>query len=629
MTPEKLPEKLGRYEILDELGKGAMGVVYLARDPLIGRQLALKTFHLGYSAGDKELEQFRTRFLREAQSAGILNHPNIVTIHDVVVDPGGDFFIAMEYVQGTDLKLVMQRQGRFDLAFAVDVVAQIAEGLGYAHSKGVVHRDVKPANIILTADKQPKITDFGIARVEASNLTMEGQLLGTPNYMAPEQIQGKEVDHRADLFSLGVMLYEMLSGRKPFAADNLTAVTHKIVFEPFPPLGQVAPGLPPGINRVLERALAKDPAERYDRGEEMAADLRAALAPAAAHGSSFLSPVDASSTPAPPTHPIPRQPAAPPAPQPAAARPDPAPQPGAPQPGAPQPGAPQPTLAPVVPGTPPPAALAPSPPAPVAAARTPFLKVPAGGRMALAAGIALTLGLVAAGIAKLALKDEEPPRRDGAQLQRQVELLPFLKRGRELLEAGEPAAALEAFERAVAIAPDDRDVRHWRDRARQAVAQLESESAGAEDGRAARPTAAVRDRPAVETPAAGRPAPGSPAPGSPAAATPAGKGTLTIELVSKVSEGRLTVFNGQQRICHENFRFVTPKTGLFGRERKTSGSLTKRLALPSGALDLRIYVWRQDAQTRSAEVKDDLPPGGSRTLRVDVSQEGRLSVRLD
>ena len=272
------PEMLGRYEIIDELGKGAMGVVYKARDPLIGRELALKTFRLGYSAGDQELEQFRERFLREAQSAGILSHPNIVTIHDVAVEPGGDFFIAMEFVKGTDLKLVMQRQGKFEPKFAFDVVAQIADGLGYAHAKGVVHRDIKPANILITADKQAKITDFGIARVEASNLTMEGQLLGTPNYMAPEQIQGKPVDHRADIFSLGVMLFELVTGKKPFAAPNLSAVTHKIVFEPYPSPEDIVPDLPPGFIQVLDRALAKDPEERYDKGAEMAADLRAIYA---------------------------------------------------------------------------------------------------------------------------------------------------------------------------------------------------------------------------------------------------------------------------------------------------------------------------------------------------------------
>ncbi|MEM8964436.1 MAG: serine/threonine-protein kinase, partial [Acidobacteriota bacterium] len=273
------PEKLGRYQILGELGKGAMGVVYLAQDPIIGRQVALKTFRFEIAVEDDEIEQFRARFLREAQSAGILNHPHIVTIHDVVEDPNtGVFFIAMEYVKGTDLKRLMKRQGRLPLGFVIDVVAQIAEGLDYAHAKGVVHRDVKPANIIITADKQAKITDFGIARVNASNLTVEGQLLGTPNYMAPEQIQGREVDHRADLFSLGVLLYELITGTKPFAGENLTVVTHRIVHGEFEPPDGMVRGLPPQLSKVLSRALQKAPDERYQRGSEMADELRELLA---------------------------------------------------------------------------------------------------------------------------------------------------------------------------------------------------------------------------------------------------------------------------------------------------------------------------------------------------------------
>src|SRR5690349_7896980 len=183
------PPKLGRYEIVDEIGKGAMGVVYLAKDPLIGRLVALKTFRIGYSVKDHELEQFRARFRREAQSAGILSHPAIVTIHDVVEESEeGVAFIAMEYVRGTNLKVLLQRDTPLDLPFVAGVIEQVADALDYAHSRGVVHRDVKPANIIITADNRVKITDFGIARLDSSNLTQEGQLLGTPNYMSPEQI---------------------------------------------------------------------------------------------------------------------------------------------------------------------------------------------------------------------------------------------------------------------------------------------------------------------------------------------------------------------------------------------------------------------------------------------------------
>ncbi len=272
------PTKLGRYEIVDEIGKGAMGVVYLARDPLIGRLVALKTFRIGYSLKDQEMEQFRVRFMREARSAGILTHPNIVTIHDVVEDSGdGLAFIAMEYVRGTNLKLLMQAEQPLTPQFVLDITAQVADALDYAHANRVVHRDIKPANILITAENRVKITDFGIARLDSSNLTQEGQLLGTPNYMAPEQIQGREVDHRADLFSLGVVLYEMFTRHKPFQGENLTVVSHRIVYDHFTPPEEYTQDLLPGVEPVLTRALEKDPGRRYQRARELVDDLRRAV----------------------------------------------------------------------------------------------------------------------------------------------------------------------------------------------------------------------------------------------------------------------------------------------------------------------------------------------------------------
>ncbi len=277
MPPLSL-SKLGRYEIVDELGKGAMGVVYLAKDPLIGRLVALKTFRVGFSAEDEELQQFRSRFVREAQSAGILSHPNIVTIHDVVDEAdSGMCFIAMEYVRGSNLKTILQQPEPLPFEFVVSIISQVGDALDFAHSRGVIHRDVKPANILITADNKVKITDFGIARLGSSNLTMEGQLLGTPNYMAPEQIQGREVDHRADIFSLGVVLYEMLTRRKPFQGENLTVVTHRIVHEPFASPDDFVGSLPEGIKAVIARALEKDPARRYPSASLLAADLQKLL----------------------------------------------------------------------------------------------------------------------------------------------------------------------------------------------------------------------------------------------------------------------------------------------------------------------------------------------------------------
>ncbi|HEX2253605.1 MAG TPA: protein kinase [Thermoanaerobaculia bacterium] len=272
------PSRLGRYDVQAELGRGSMGVVYLARDPLIGRLVALKVFHPSVASDPDERDRFRSRFLREAQSAGILSHPNIVTIHDVVDDAVEErSFIAMEYVQGTNLKDVLRHGSGLDLVQVVDVVRQVAAALDYAHARGVVHRDVKPANVLLTPERQVKITDFGIARFESSNMTLDGQLLGTPNYMSPEQVQGREVDHRSDLFSLGVVLYEMITRHKPFAADSLTAVTHRIVYEDFTPLTEYIGELPPGLDQLFRRALAKDPARRYPRAGELAGDFEQAV----------------------------------------------------------------------------------------------------------------------------------------------------------------------------------------------------------------------------------------------------------------------------------------------------------------------------------------------------------------
>ena len=198
------PDTLGRYEILGELGKCARGVVYLARDPIIQRQLAIKTFRMAYSAKEKEEQQFRERFLREAQVLGkLISYPNVVTVLDLGQEED-EYFIVMEYVKGENLKQKIQmHNGPLSLELVIDVTAQIAEGLTGIHSEGIVHRHIKPSNIIITPDKLVKIVGFSIARIDQSNLTVAGQLLGTLDYMAPEQVQGKAIDSRVDIFSLG------------------------------------------------------------------------------------------------------------------------------------------------------------------------------------------------------------------------------------------------------------------------------------------------------------------------------------------------------------------------------------------------------------------------------------------
>jgi serine/threonine protein kinase len=270
--------KLARYEVVRELGKGAMGIVYLAKDPLIGRLVALKTIRPA-RGDEEETREFQQRFVREAQAAGILNHPSIVTVHDIGQDePSGVSFIAMEYVEGNNLKEILAQGRPLSFDEIGEIVAQVADAIDFAHSKGIVHRDVKPANIILVEGNRAKITDFGIAKIASgANLTTTGQFLGTPNYMAPEQIRGAPVDGRTDIFSLGICLYECLTRRKPFGGESLTSISYKIVHEPFPPLHEINPQIPDGYTDVVALCLAKDPTKRYQRGRDLAAALRAVV----------------------------------------------------------------------------------------------------------------------------------------------------------------------------------------------------------------------------------------------------------------------------------------------------------------------------------------------------------------
>jgi serine/threonine protein kinase len=250
-----------------------MGVVYLGRDPVIGRRVALKTIR-ATAEDDSEQREFNERFMREAQAAGTLSHPNIVTIHDVGEEVETQTsFIAMEYVEGKNLKQLLKDKVAFSWDRIAEIAISVADALDYAHRKGIVHRDVKPANIILTTDGTVKITDFGIAKIETSSLTETGQFLGTPNYMSPEQVTGEAVDGRSDLFSLGVVLYELLTKRKPFLGDNLTSISYKIVHEEFPQPQTYDATIPGEFNPIIARALAKDPAARFQSGKDFLAAL--------------------------------------------------------------------------------------------------------------------------------------------------------------------------------------------------------------------------------------------------------------------------------------------------------------------------------------------------------------------
>lgn len=268
-------ETLGRYRIVKELGRGAMGRVYLAFDPKIERQVAIKTIQIFESIPASEQEQARERFLREARSAGKLTHPGIVTVFDVG-EAEGLPYLAMEFVEGQTLDVFCHEESLLPVDAAVDLVASAAEALAFAHANGIVHRDIKPANLMRVSDRGVKIMDFGLAKNPSAQLTQDGALLGTPNYMSPEQIRGDALDGRSDLFSLTVVLYELLTGTKPFAGETVSSVLYRIVHEPPRDPESLAGRVPAAVVAALRKGLAKDPDDRYPDGAAMATALRRA-----------------------------------------------------------------------------------------------------------------------------------------------------------------------------------------------------------------------------------------------------------------------------------------------------------------------------------------------------------------
>jgi eukaryotic-like serine/threonine-protein kinase len=264
-------KQLGRYEVIEELGRGSMGVIYKAFDPLLDRLVALKTVALELSR--EEAEAFERRFYREAKSAGRLNHPNIVTVHDAG-KTDSVAYIAMEFLQGRSLRDILDSGVVLPIDKIVDIAAQVADGLAFAHESGIVHRDIKPPNVMVLENGGVKITDFGIAVFPTGSRTLAGTVFGSPKYMSPEQVVGREVDGRTDVFSLGAVLYEMLTGFAPFFGGDLEAVLYRVLNEmpAAPTLRNKA--LPPAFDYIVTKALAKHPDDRYGSARALAADLR-------------------------------------------------------------------------------------------------------------------------------------------------------------------------------------------------------------------------------------------------------------------------------------------------------------------------------------------------------------------
>jgi serine/threonine-protein kinase len=265
---------LGRYEIEKELGKGAMGVVYLGKDPKISRVVAIKTMALAQEFEADELEDVKARFFREAETAGRLNHPHIVTMYDAG-EEHDLAYIAMEFLKGKDLVMYTKQPNLLPLPKVLSIVARVADALNYAHSLNVVHRDIKPANIMYDLESDTvKVTDFGIARITDSSKTKTGMVLGTPSYMSPEQLAGTKIEGHSDLFSLGVSLYQLVCGKLPFEGDSMAQLMFRIANEPHTDILSVNPNLPPCVVAIINKALAKKIPDRFANGSAMAEAIR-------------------------------------------------------------------------------------------------------------------------------------------------------------------------------------------------------------------------------------------------------------------------------------------------------------------------------------------------------------------
>lgn len=630
-TPHEPVREIGRYRVDGEIGRGSTGVVYRATDTLIGRAVALKVLRL---AGDGDEDQrspgstavdavHRASFLHEAQNAGALSHPGIVTVYDVLEDDHGDLVLAMELVEGGDLAGVIAEGGFDTFAEVVDVVDQIAAALDHLHDRGLIHRDVKPANILLTESGHPKLTDLGIASRTGLSRSSHGEdgagdedsdpkggdrmVLGTPVYMPPEQILGGDLDHRADIYGLGVVVYELLAGRRPFVADQLSQLVREIVHDAPPPVTSRYPQVDvQGLEAVLGRALAKEPGERFDSAGELAQALAGLLyhaahaAPAPATGTVDLGDDDVTLSESTLGEGRRQQ------------------------------------VAQALPGA------GATPPGPTAGR----------GRWVLAALVllALVLGVVAGA---LLLPDGDEPAvaslGPAAVTEDEREALrSILAQGEALLEEGRPREAALLFEAARRIAPPQAsDLADWQ---RLARLRVEAERR-AEEAQEADTTLATRSDDDVVTSARSlldeRGAQGgaraltdlvqakrralegggetSPTPRTASdPVDPTAPSRLDISLSSEAPSGVLMAYADDRQILRRAFSFSESRALWF--DRPSSGSLSETLDLPPGTETLRLYVSRDGESPTVLDVRGPFDGGGHRSVEITLPEEGAPSL---
>ena len=590
-------EGLGRYEIVEELGRGAMGVVYLAQDPALGRLVAVKA--LDGRLADR-CEGAGASFLREARTVGGLDHPGIVTVHDAA--DGERPFIAMEYVQGTDLKELLRPAKPLPTDFVLKVTEQLAAALDYAHERGVVHRDIKPGNILITTQETVKLTDFGIA--SAPSVGAPAERLGTPHYVAPEQLCGEAVDGRADIFALGVVVYEMLTGKRPFDHPDLKEVVRRLAHEPFTPPAEHGVALPPAAVKVLRRALAKAPADRLATAGALARDLRAAFEgrqEAATRDLSDLLPE-------------------PPLPLPPAARRR------------------RPLLWLAVTAAVLLAAasgwglaqkgfdLRPSEPSvPLVFERAPAQReLTREAEQLLAAGDAMTAARLLDLAAEMAPhRTEVRQLRDEARAQAEAQRATLWRDGtveRLLLEAqeargqGRYSQAIAALRQAAELDPEQPAVRELLGRLEAARARYLANRRQPEPEPEVTPVLPQF----VPPPAPARPPPSRPLPNW---------SDLRVDLFSQVPRGVVTVYAGGEQVMNQQFRFGK-RSGLL-RKKTGGGRLEAKRRLDAGDTELRVYVTLPGRAAARRTLDVELPAGASRVLRILIGKDGEPSVQLD
>jgi predicted Ser/Thr protein kinase len=602
--------QVGRYRIERQLGRGAMGVVYLAGDPVIGRRIALKVLRLDLPGAEESAERLRSRFQREAQSAGILSHPNIVTVYDAIEQTeDGALCIAMEYVEGTNLSEILRKPEPLAPDFTLDVGAQIADALEYAHGRGVIHRDIKPANVIVTPNGRVKITDFGIAHLIDSALSDDLRFLGTPSYMAPERIEGREIDQRADLFSLGVVLYQLVTRHMPFKGSSVADLTRSIAREPPTPPEHYAPEVSVELRGILMRSLEKNPDRRYQSALAMATDLRAVLSRIAALHQ---------------TQPV-----------------------GA--------------------GAPP--AVTPTAPASAPASMWPLS---AKARWRVAAALVAVSAVGAAGLWWRSRESEgDVGTRPGQSEVRPVGAHTVaLAQGVSRLAAGDAETARELLRSAELLAPESLRARLWRQLAEDRIerdlqglqeieiaeavelgrialsrGRLSETGAALERARAIDPdhTSVVdlqsrlwlaqqparREEPAIQEPVARPPPPVEVAPKVvPLEVAPVSDvSTVELDFFSQVARGVLTIYRGERQIYSEAFRFVERRRLL--PPKPSTGSLSGRFEIPAGELSLRVYLALPGRETQVRSVQTQLRGGATHVLRLRVAGNGTFSANFN